>query len=690
MRRGKITTTVILSIMMGATVLAGCENSSQGTKSTAAVSDKAESSDSIYGIVESVDEDSVVIKVGTVKEPEQNQNSQETQGDQETEDSQKSQGDQDTKETQESQKEQNNNDNKLDLTGEEKDITVTDSTKITEEQGMPGGPQGQNGPGNGQQPPEKPDDQNSQNGQTDQQQPPEKPDEQNSQNGQQQPPEKPDDQNNQPPQMQEAKEIALSDLEEGDLVEISLDESGNAESITVKNDIGPGGMQGAPGQGGGQTQAPSEYSALTTYDKDTETKNETYESTGKDENAVLVENGAKVTLDGASVSRTSDESTGGDGSSFYGTGAAVLTTEGETNVKNSTISTDASGGTGIFSYNKGVTYVADTKISTEKDTSGALHVAGGGTLYAWNVTAETKGQSSAAIRSDRGGGTMVVDGGSYTSNGTGSPAVYSTADITVHNADLKANGSEAVCIEGKNSLRLFDTNLTGNMSDDKQNDCTWNVILYQSMSGDSEEGNSTFEMSGGTLTARNGGMFYTTNTESTFVLNHVDINYAKENDFFLRCTGNSNQRGWGSSGSNGADCNFTAISQDMQGDIIWDSISKLDFYMTKGSTLCGAITDDESDAGNGGDGYCNLYIEKDSTWTVTGDSTLTSLQNEGKIVDADGKTVTIKGTDGKVLVKGDSQYTVTVGEYKDKVDTSGATKSTNWEKYQVDKSDALG
>ena len=32
------------------------------------------------------------------------------------------------------------------------------------------------------------------------------------------------------------------------------------------------------------------------------------------------------------------------------------------------------------------------------------------------------------------------------------------------------------------------------MSDDEQNDCTWNVILYQSMSGDSEAGNSTFEM----------------------------------------------------------------------------------------------------------------------------------------------------------------------------------------------------
>lgn len=173
---------------------------------------------------------------------------------------------------------------------------------------------------------------------------------------------------------------------------------------------------------------------------------------------------------------------------------------------------------------------------------------GGGTLYAWDLSVVTEGESAAAIRSDRGSGTMVVDGGNYTSNGTGSPAVYSTADITIHNAALSATGSEAICIEGLNTIRLFDCDLSGNMSDLEQNDCTWNVILYQSMSGDSEVGNSTFEMVGGSLTAENGGMFYTTNTESTFVLSGVDITNAADSEFLLRCTGNGNDRGWGTTG----------------------------------------------------------------------------------------------------------------------------------------------
>lgn len=453
---------------------------------------------------------------------------------------------------------------------------------------------------------------------------------------------------------------------------------------------GSGGPDGAPpdgaGPGGGSASEPESYTAVKEYSEDTTLDSETVSSTGTDENAILVSGGASVSVKNGTIDRISSDSTGGDSSSFYGVGAAILTKEGNAYVSNSTITTDAAGGAGLFAYGSSSTaYIADSTITTKQGTSGGIHVAGGGTLYAWDTTVETNGQSSAAIRSDRGGGTMVVDGGSYTSNGNGSPAIYSTADITVNNADLTATGSEAICIEGRNSIHLFDCKLTGNMSDDSQNDCTWNVILYQSMSGDSEEGNSIFEMNGGTLTAKNGGMFYTTNTESTITLSDVDITYAKDSEFFLKCTGNSNQRGWGTSGQNGADCLFTAISQKMEGDVIWDSISKLDFYMTSKSTLTGAFTNDESNAGDGGDGYCSLYIEKGSTWVVTGDSTLTNLYCAGLIKDSSGKKVTIKDTSGKVLVKGTSNYTITVESYSTKADISGASKATSWSDYKVEK-----
>lgn len=452
--------------------------------------------------------------------------------------------------------------------------------------------------------------------------------------------------------------ISLSDLSEGTMVTVSLDEDGNTVSITITTmELSMGG----PGQSQG---APTSYSALNEYTTDTSISNETFLSTDTDENAILVSNAANVSLDSTTIHRTSTDSTGGDNSSFYGIGAATLVTDGTLTITNSEIETDASGAAGVFAYGSGIAYVEDTTIKTSQGTSGGIHVAGGGTLHASNLTVETNGESAAAIRSDRGGGTMTVDGGSYTSNGLGSPAVYCTADITISDADLVATGSEAVCIEGLNSLTLTNCNLTGSMLDQEQNDCTWNVILYQSMSGDSEIGNSTFSMTGGTLTANNGGMFYTTNTESTFYLADVDITYADKSEFFLKCTGNSNQRGWGQTGNNGADCTFTANKQEMEGDIIWDSISTLVFNMKNGSILTGAFVQDESAAGNGGNGYANLTIDSSSKWVVTGNSTLSSLTCKGTIVDENGNTVTIKNADGKTLVAGTSQYTITVSSYE--------------------------
>lgn len=329
----------------------------------------------------------------------------------------------------------------------------------------------------------------------------------------------------------------------------------------------PNGGQGAPGE---QSNGVESYEAVNDYTEDVTVENETVSSTGTDENAIHVSQGASAILKGISVDRESEDSKGGDTSSFYGVGAAILATEGNAYVGKSSITTDA---------------------------------AGGGTLYAWDMNVEINGESSAAIRSDRGGGKMVVDGGS--------------------------------------------------------------------------------------LTAKNGGMFYTTNTESTITLSDVDITNAEDSEFFLKCTGNANERGWGTAGDNGADCLFTAVQQEMEGDVVWDSISQLDFYITDGSTLTGAVTDDETNAGDGGEGYCNVYVGEDCTWTVTGDSVLTGLSNSGTIVDEDGNTVTVKGSDGTVYVEGTGSYTVTVESYSDSADLSGSSEVTQWSDYQVEKPEAL-
>lgn len=429
--------------------------------------------------------------------------------------------------------------------------------------------------------------------------------------------------------------------------------------------------EGVPGGPGGGAQKPEQYEAVVEISEDTALVETQIESTGKDESAVLVTDG-EAALQDVQITRSSQESTGGDSASFYGVGAAVLATGGETTITGGTIETDAAGGAGVFAYGDGVVTVSGTQITTQQDTSGGIHVAGGGTLYASDLVVETYGESSAAIRSDRGGGYISVNGGTYVSHGSGSPAVYVTADIVLRDAALAATGSEALCLEGLNTVSLYDCDLVGNMPDLEQNDTTWTVILYQSMSGDSEIGKGRFEMAGGSLTSTNGGLFYTTNTESEFVLSGVTIAPGDQCEYLLRCTGNQNARGWGAAGANGADCTFTAIAQEMAGNVIWDSISQLDVYLTQGSVLTGAVVPDESCAGEGGDGTCSLYIDEGSTWVVTGNSVLTNLSCTGTIVDEAGHTVSVQNMDGEVLVQGDSAYTVFVRAYSEACDLSGA------------------
>ena len=258
--------------------------------------------------------------------------------------------------------------------------------------------------------------------------------------------------------------------------------------------------------------------------------------------------------------------------------------------------------------------------------------------------------NTAAIRSDRGGGTVNVDGGTYTSNGYNSPAVYSTAAITVKNATLTANNSEALVIEGQNSIALENCDVTGNMSDTKgscSEENVQNVMIYQSMSDDAEVGTSVFSMKDGTLTSQNGDMFYITNTHCTMTLSGVTLKNLDSDSAFLRVVGNSASHGWGTAGSNGAQVEFTADSQTIDGNIVVDTISTLDFSLTNGSALNGTIN--IVDNGEGGSAVSDnavVTIDSGSTWNLTGNCTITSLTNNGTI-NFNGYTIT--HADGTVL-----------------------------------------
>ena len=425
---------------------------------------------------------------------------------------------------------------------------------------------------------------------------------------------------------------------------------------SVNPSANQGGMQQPSGNmpgGFGGSDTVTQGTSATTISEGGTYSSTSYSSTGDDENALRID-GATVTLDSVTVDKSAGSSSNTEDGDFYGQNAALLATNGaNVTIKNATVNSSAQNGNGIFSYGTGTTVnVSDSTITTTADNSGGIQTTGGGTTNATKLTVNTSGNSAAAIRSDRGGGTVVIGNGTYTSNGYNSPAVYSTADVTVSNATLTANNSESLVIEGKNSIKLNNCDVSGNMSSTEgssSDENVHNVMIYQSMSGDAEVGTSEFDMTGGSLTGNNGDMFYITNTHSIINLSNVDITNKDADAYLMRVTGNSAARGWGKAGANGAQVEFTASNQTLNGDIAVDTVSTLNMTLTDSSDFTGTINFiDNVQNGTAVDNNAVVTIDSDSTWTLTGDCTVTSLENNGTI-NFNGHTITL--ADGTVLSK---------------------------------------
>lgn len=390
---------------------------------------------------------------------------------------------------------------------------------------------------------------------------------------------------------------------------------------------------GSPPGGGGSSSSVS-YSAANSITSAGTYSNKTYSSSTADENSVLVSLASGTVIFTDPTVTKSGDSDGGDNCNFYGINSAVMAAGGGTvSIVGGTVTADAKGANGVFSYGgnggtngaagDGTTVIiSDTTIKTTGDNGGGIMTTGGGVMKASNLTVTTTGNSSAPIRTDRGGGSVTVSGGSYTSSGLGSPAIYSTADIVVEDATLTSNLSEGVCIEGQNSVALTNCTLTASNTKTNGNAQFLDaVILYQSQSGDAADGTSTFSMTGGTLINKSGHLFHVTNTTAVINLEGVTIDDSGDGVILSVC-----DDGW-SGASNVATLN--ASGQTLDGDILVASDSTLTLNISDSSTftgnISGAITNASGSSISTSVGTVNVSLDADSKWYLQGDTYISSF-----------------------------------------------------------------
>ena len=411
---------------------------------------------------------------------------------------------------------------------------------------------------------------------------------------------------------------------------------------------GPGGMPG----GGPGSSSDIDYSGAVEITSAESQDSRTYETSTVDQSALLISTAEDVSITNPTVVK-SGSSDGGDSCNFYGLNAAVLVKDGSTaTITGGTITSDADGANGVVSYGgnggrngadgDGTTVIIhDTVITTTGSGSGGIMTTGGGTTYVYDLTVTTSGGSSAPIRTDRGGGTVHVDGGSYTSNGLGSPAIYSTADITVENAVLTSNLSEGVCIEGKNSITLLNCDLSASNTKCNGNATFLDTIMiYQSMSGDADSGTSSFTMTGGSLTSKNGHVFHVTNTNAVINLSDVEIRNEDVSGVLLSVCDD----GWNGAGNIAA---LNADGQELSGTILVGSNSSLTLNLVNGSaftgTVSGEIVNAKGDTVSTEVGTVDVTLDSTSTWSLTADTYVSSFNGDTANISFNGYTLYVDG-----------------------------------------------
>ena len=367
-----------------------------------------------------------------------------------------------------------------------------------------------------------------------------------------------------------------------------------------------------------------DYSNYSAQSKNENLSSKTLESTTKDQSVVYITKSG-ISISNSNLKKVSGDSSNTENSEFYGVNAAVLIQGGQATITSGTITTSAKGSNAVCATNKGTVTISGTKITSNGSGSArGLHSTYGGTITGTNLEISTIGGSCATLATDRGEGKVSCSECSLSTEGAGSPIIYSTGEITISKSKGIATGSQMVVVEGKNTANVLENSeLKCNGNGNRNNVDKCGIFLYQSMSGDAASGTSIFNCKNSKMEILSSSdvyssapMFFITNTDS--VINLEDCNFSYGSKIFLSAQGTSQ---WGNSGSNGGVVTINLKNQIIEGDFIADSISGITINLVN-SQIRGNFNTGNTAA------KLSIILDKDSSITLTGNSYYTSIINE--------------------------------------------------------------
>lgn len=339
---------------------------------------------------------------------------------------------------------------------------------------------------------------------------------------------------------------------------------------------------------------------------------------------IQVSNKAKYNATNLELTKESGKSTDFDSSTLYGLNSTFIAKEGsEIFLEDSKLSSSISYSSAFFATGLETTATLNNvELSTDKDNSSALNASSEAKIDISNSEIKTKGNNSAAIKTLDANSLININDSTIITEGQNSTLLYSKGKIEALNIKGTSNSYLAI-IEDRNSLELTNANLITNGQDKTINEYLGAFLIYSQESASASNNytsakldiiDSIIEINKDSSWYDKTPLFYLTNTEANINITNTTLNYGS--DILLKAVANSE---YGDIGDNAASVTLTATDQELTGEIIVDSNSKVRLNLNN-STYEGKINVDNLSAN------VDVTFDYDSRWELTGDSYINILQ----------------------------------------------------------------
>lgn len=387
----------------------------------------------------------------------------------------------------------------------------------------------------------------------------------------------------------------MDDIQTGDILSVIVDED-NKTAIKIEQKID----WTAHSKSEGNLKQPSLIGHYVIANKRIELTGETIRSVDPDENSILIENAGALTASNITVTKSGD-TTSEQKSRLYGVNNAIAAYDDSIGYfEGCSILSEGEGGNGLFSSGKdAILRLYDTSILTTGGSAKGLYATNQGAISGQNLNITTEGAHSASAVAEGVNSHVTLCDSTLTTAAYNSPCLYSAGIMKASGVLGLANASPAAILKGNSTLAISSSDITGAGD--------YGIILHGDGRDLDDEGMASFSSKNSLLSAtQDKAMFYVKETDVVVSISNTELSF--ESGILIKAETSGNIA-------------FKANKQSLTGDIICDDTSTVSLELRENSSYKGAIDSDHI-------GSAIVVLEKGSSWTLTGDSYISILNNE--------------------------------------------------------------